>query len=263
MTQDQPPATKAHHELSRSERIFVRISVWQTVLSLVGLFVAVVALYAALNESEAVRRQTAAAVWPYLQLTVNDHVAAEDALFELSLTNAGVGPTHIRDMRVTLAGQHVATWEEMLDSIDARPESFSQNAANRRVIRPGESVVIFGTRDRRAVQALRAVVANPENAIEFCYCSIFDECWFADSRETDAMPRRIASCPGLRASELFKLTSRFSRSYARCAMACRRLCSGPRRVRDAVGRRSDTDGALCEAASPLGSGERIVRHRRS
>jgi hypothetical protein len=195
MTQEHSPGPDAIHDLSRSERIFVRISVWQTVLSLVGVFVAVVALYAALNESEAVRRQTAAAVWPYVQLTVHDHVSEEDALFELSLTNAGVGPTHIRDMRITLAGRHVATWEEMLDSIDVRPDSFSRNAANKRVIRPGESVVVFGTSDRRTVQALRAVVADPENAIEFCYCSIFDECWLADSREPDAMPGPIASCP--------------------------------------------------------------------
>ena len=193
MTHEHPPAPDTN--LSRSERIFVRISVWQTVLSLVGLFVAVVALYAALNESEAVRRQTAAAVWPYLQLTVNDHISAEDALFELSLTNAGVGPTHIRDMRITLDGRHVTTWDEMLSSVNVRADSFSQNAANKRVIRPGESVIVFGTRDPAAVRALRTVVANPENAIEFCYCSIFDECWLADSGEPDAMPTAVAQCP--------------------------------------------------------------------
>jgi len=68
-SEDPPPVV----ELSRSERLFLRLSLWQTVLSLVGVFVAFVALYAALTESEAVRRQTAAGVWPYVQLTINDY----------------------------------------------------------------------------------------------------------------------------------------------------------------------------------------------
>jgi len=181
--------------LTRSEQIFLRLSVWQTVLSLVGIFIAIVALYAALMESDAVRRQTAAAVWPYLQLTVSDHVASGDALFELSLTNAGVGPTRIDDMRVTVDGQHVTRWEDLIANVSGERSGFSQNAANRRVVRPGESVVIFSTRDAATVEALRTVVADPANAIEYCYCSIFDECWLADSREPDAMPARVARCP--------------------------------------------------------------------
>ncbi len=52
--------------LSRVERIFVRLTFWQTVLSVAGVFIAIVALYAALIESAAVRQQTAAAVWPFV-----------------------------------------------------------------------------------------------------------------------------------------------------------------------------------------------------
>ena len=46
--------------LSGAERTFVRMTRWQTILSVVGIFIAVVALYAALKESAAVRQQTAA-----------------------------------------------------------------------------------------------------------------------------------------------------------------------------------------------------------
>ena len=54
------------------ERSFLRLTFWQTLLSLAGVFTGAVALYAALNESQAVRQQTAATVWPYVQYTIND-----------------------------------------------------------------------------------------------------------------------------------------------------------------------------------------------
>ncbi|MFK8043272.1 hypothetical protein, partial [Congregibacter sp.] len=41
------------------ERAFLRLTFWQTLLSLAGVFTGGVALYAALSESEAVRQQTA------------------------------------------------------------------------------------------------------------------------------------------------------------------------------------------------------------
>lgn len=195
-TGSEGPAPKPLHELTLSERLFLRISIWQTVLSVVGVFIGVVALYAALSESDAVRRQTAAAVWPYMQLSVNDHLGEESALFELSLTNAGVGPADIRAMRVTFNGEHMTTWRDLVRSIsDGEPVGFAQNAANNRVIRPGEQVIILGTSERRLVESLRSAVAEPANAIEYCYCSIFDECWVADSRDLDARPTQIAQCP--------------------------------------------------------------------
>src|SRR5690554_2849469 len=78
--------------LSSTERAFVRLSLWQTVLSLVGVFIAVLALYAALTESEAVRQQTSAAVWPFVQVSIEDFDSGESAGFTLSFTNEGVGP---------------------------------------------------------------------------------------------------------------------------------------------------------------------------
>ncbi|MEZ5959070.1 MAG: hypothetical protein R3C30_01400 [Hyphomonadaceae bacterium] len=185
--------------LSRSEKIFIRISVWQTVLSVVGVFIAVVALYAALTESEAVRRQTAAAVWPYVQLAVSDYVGEDDAVFEFSFTNAGVGPAHVRAMRVTMAGEHMTTWADVVRTASGgREVEFSQTAANNRVLRAGERIVIFGTRDTSLVEALRLVASDPANAIEYCYCSIFDECWLANSRTPEALPTPVAHCPDYR-----------------------------------------------------------------
>ena len=45
----EPAEGRALPPMSSTERIFVRLSFWQTVLSVVGVFIAVVALYAALT----------------------------------------------------------------------------------------------------------------------------------------------------------------------------------------------------------------------
>ncbi|MEO1324887.1 MAG: hypothetical protein AAFV59_17995 [Pseudomonadota bacterium] len=58
--------------IAQIEQTFLRLTFWQTILSLAGVFTGAVALYAALNESRAVRDQTAASVWPYVQIMIYD-----------------------------------------------------------------------------------------------------------------------------------------------------------------------------------------------
>ncbi len=189
-----PP--EADKPLTRSERLFLRISIWQTVLSVAAVFTGAVALYAALTDSEAVRRQTAASVWPYVQLAVNDHASDEDAAFELFMSNTGVGPAQLRTMRVTIGGAPRTSWEEAIRAVnngEMRP--FAQDFITNRVISPGETVRVFSTQDPVVVRALQASVADPANAIEFCYCSIFDECWVADSRTPGASREPVRACP--------------------------------------------------------------------
>lgn len=72
-THDEPMQdANSESALAHTERLFLRLTFWQTLLSVLGVFIAVVALYAALSESAAVRQQTAAAVWPFVQLSIED-----------------------------------------------------------------------------------------------------------------------------------------------------------------------------------------------
>lgn len=189
------PGTSEERGLTRSERLFLRISIWQTVLSVAAVFTGVIALYAALTESEAVRRQTAASVWPYVQLAISDHVTTDRAGFDLSMTNAGVGPAHVRAMRVTIGGAPQRSWQEVVNAVSDDRSPFAQDFVVNRVISPGETVRVFSVESPEAVRALQAAVADPANAVEFCYCSIFDECWVADSRTPNASREPARSCP--------------------------------------------------------------------
>jgi hypothetical protein len=193
-TDESPEAAAAAP--SRTEKLFVRVSVWQTVLSVAGVFIGVVALYAALTESEAARKQTAATVWPYLQLEISDYANESAAGFSIAFSNVGVGPAKVRTMELRLAGKSVRDWESVVASLagEASPE-FGRNFIIGRVLTPGESVTLVQTHDRALVNAFRQAVSASETGLRVCYCSIFDDCWLRDSRDEAADPEPVESCP--------------------------------------------------------------------
>ena len=59
---------------------------------------------------------------------------------------------------------------------------------------PDENVDSFHTNDFELARDLQAAMNNPENHITFCYCSIFDECWVADSRRNLQEPEPVDVC---------------------------------------------------------------------
>ena len=160
------------------------------------VFIAIVALYAALSESEATRKQTAAAVWPFVQLTINDHLSENRAEFSISLTNAGVGPARMRSMRVLLMGKPLRDWHHAMELVgESGTHRLGQSYVSRRVLIPGETINMVSTSDRVLVEKFLGTMAQPDNSIIYCYCSIFDECWVVDSEKDLQTPDRVDECP--------------------------------------------------------------------
>ena len=195
-TGDDDTAPPSAADISATERAFVRLTFWQTVLSLVGVFIAVVALYAALAESDAARKQTAAAVWPFVQLTIHDHLSGGHAEFRISLTNAGVGPARMRSMRVLLTGEPLRDWHHAMQRLgEAGTHRLGQSFVSRRVLIPGETIDMVTTTDRVLVEKFLGALAQPGNSITYCYCSIFDACWVLDSEKDLQSPEPVEQCP--------------------------------------------------------------------
>ena len=124
------------HSLLRAEHHIIRLTFWQTILSVVGIVIAVLALYAALTESAAVRQQTAAAVWPFVQLMIEDYDTGDAAGFSFAFTNAGVGPARMQDVRVSVDGVVTRNWSELVASVDGDPgAAVNRNFISDRVLR--------------------------------------------------------------------------------------------------------------------------------
>jgi len=182
--------------LSRAENHIVRLTFWQTILSVVGILVALLALYAALNESAAVRQQTAAAVWPFVQLTINDFDTGEAAGFSMGFTNAGVGPARVGDVMVSIDGRPAPNWRAFVGLVDGDADAMVRRTfISDRVLRPDETVEMIATMDVPLARRLITAIREPGNYITFCYCSIFDDCWLADSRKDLQAPEPVEMCP--------------------------------------------------------------------
>ncbi len=199
MTDDTTAAdskSAVNTSLLRAEHHIIRLTFWQTILSVVGVVIAVLALYAALTESAAVRQQTAAAVWPFVQLIVENYDTGEEAGFSFAFTNAGVGPAKMQDLRVSVDGEVTRNWLELVQSVDGNTGApVNRNFISDRVLRPDETVVVFGTTDPDLARKMVAAISKPRSALIFCYCSIFDECWLADSRSDLQAPEQVEACP--------------------------------------------------------------------
>ena len=74
-------------------------------------------------------------------------------------------------------------------------EQVSRNFISGRVLSPDEKVEIIATSEANLARKLQAAIANPENFISFCYCSIFEQCWLADSRQDMQDPESVEECP--------------------------------------------------------------------
>jgi hypothetical protein len=160
------------------------------------------ALMATLRESEEVRRQTAAAVWPYLQMRVVDFDQGEQAALSVSFTNTGVGPAKVRALRLTLLGDAIRDWDQVVVKLGSPSDvPFARDFIVRRVLAPGESVTVFSTEWPQLVRAMKAAIASPDTNVVLCYCSIFDECWLADSGAPHADPSPIKDCPEFGAAQ--------------------------------------------------------------
>ena len=60
---------------------------------------------------------------------------------------------------------------------------------------PEETVVVFGTTDAQLARKLVGAIKKQRSVLTFCYCSIFDECWLADSRKDLQAPVLVEVCP--------------------------------------------------------------------
>ena len=189
------------HDLAAVERNVLRLTFWQTVLSLVGVFIGAVALYAALTESQAVRKQTSASVWPYVQLMIRDTDDGEDAWFEIALENKGVGPAKMRSVQFLLDDQALLNWSQVTETLFDQPVQvgvdYGRSSLAGRVIAPGESLIAFRTGNRDLVLKLQSEVYSGRTALNYCYCSIFDDCWLVKkwSDTPDTAPRSVEACP--------------------------------------------------------------------
>ncbi len=215
---EKPTSPKAagKPELSQSDRIALRMSAAQTVLAVVGFLVGLIALYAALNEADAVRKQQQASVWPHLDIAVSNNNIIDNEFTTIAVANKGIGPARIRSVEVRLDDAPVSSWWALLGAVgegDGDAILISNADISGKVLSAGDEVELMRLdkaaipvtggepRDYSEVLAgLRSAIAGGRVRMNICYCSVFDDCWVFDTKrygDTEAVDACAAQPEGV------------------------------------------------------------------
>jgi hypothetical protein len=125
---------------------------------------------------------------PYMQGGFSDVTPEGQQVLSLDLLNRGVGPAHERSLRVKVGNTYVRTVRELI-SVSLGPEQAAKsqdvlhimwNRLATRFIPGGQSQFVFRipkTADNAQYWDRLAKDASARWDIEYCYCSVFEQCW--------------------------------------------------------------------------------------
>jgi hypothetical protein len=169
--------------------------------TIIATLVGVSALFVSGYTAYVQRQQVRAAVWPILEYDTSN---APEIRF--TVDNKGVGPAIVRHVVVTVDGQPMREWRDVLQKI-LGPEhhNFSENNLSGHVLSAGESVTVFTPRDDEN-QPLTVERGGPlwtamnngrgGASVEICYCSTLGDCWILRSGPHSSSTTETGTCPG-------------------------------------------------------------------
>jgi hypothetical protein len=159
-------------------------------LSIAAGVAAVTAVAVALYQTALSREQQRASAWPYVT-QANSFVPG--APYRRLVSNEGVGPARIRQFQILVDGRAVASWEEAVRTLagESEPALVYSTFGRGSVVPAGaERTLVSVPAGPRAGAVWTAAQTRLMTIV--CYCSVYDECWRADSRTDE--PHRVEAC---------------------------------------------------------------------
>jgi hypothetical protein len=150
--------------------------------SVLALSVSFLALAIGAYQTRLMQNQARASVWPFLAIGYLYNDAGANAGFTWQIENNGVGPARIESVTVTLDGQPIRHWNEVLKKVLPPGEAFvSINGVNGNVLPPNTNreTTIEAIKITKPEQAKIFYEARDRLKMDICYCSVYDECWTA------------------------------------------------------------------------------------
>lgn len=184
--------------LERTEQIALRISLAQTILATIGFLIGVVALYAALNEADSVRKQQQASVWPHIRVRdMNIGVVGQER-FDVIVGNRGIGPAVVKYVSAVIDGEEKLSWNDIVKPLVGEQRfGMSTESVIGAVIAPNEDITIVSVEAQYSsaeiVKAFRDLVRSERANLIICYCSVFDDCRRVDAKVNETV--HVDACP--------------------------------------------------------------------
>ena len=189
------------------------------VLSSVAVVISLVSIFVAYHTSHSMERLVQANSWPFLQLghgnAFGDNAVigeASSAQIYFTVTNAGTGPAVIHSFEFRLDDRVFpadgGTIERFLEACCAETLAENVKIGNtastpiaQTVLAPGTDATVLRwpllPDNGKPWLALDRARQQNRIAMAACYCSVFDECWVADTHTFP--PRKVAACESVSA----------------------------------------------------------------
>lgn len=176
-------------------------------ISLIGTGISIMEAGILRDQQQLMTEEKAAAVWPFVatQTTISETELGLEVLF--TMTNKGVGPALINGLNFSV-GETNGSISDVIDAIQLKNNSMSiiptlSKPLNKTVIAAGEKVEVFKLRLLKKASELPDPIFKGEIALqlsqmedassiveqiveEYCYCSIYGDCWNSDNQALEA-----------------------------------------------------------------------------
>jgi hypothetical protein len=171
-----------------------RVDRWLSVAAAIG---AICAVAIAVYQAALAREQQRASAWPFLAQS-NSYLTGQP--YTRQIENQGVGPARVRSFRVLVDGKPARIWSDAVRALIGRPDSglIYSSFGRGSVVPAGATRVLLTLPSGNQARAFwQAAQTRLETIV--CYCSVYDECWLADTRAKE--PEPVRACAEAPASE--------------------------------------------------------------
>lgn len=172
-------------------------------IAITALTTSVSSIIIAIHHGQTMEKLVQANSLPYLQGGFSDVTSEGKEVLSLDLLNRGVGPAHEKSLRVKVDDKYVRSVDELIVA-SLTPEQAAQvqqarkdnilrinkNNVRHRFIPGGDLQMVFRSERTEENAQLWQLLedAQPKWSVSFCYCSVFNECWFVANKWAEPTP---------------------------------------------------------------------------
>jgi hypothetical protein len=188
-----PEVEQPHHHHTGRSWLDVVLGVSAVTISFISLFLAI-------HNGNAMERLVEANSWPSVQTTFSTLNQDSSPHIHLDIANKGVGPARIESLEVTYNDAPLsdgrAVLNAMLGRITTPPRPRVQTSTITHAVMAAKETITFvdfkpEEYSAEDYEAMRLGVRKLN--FRTCYCSVFDECWIADTAKP--RPTKVKECP--------------------------------------------------------------------
>lgn len=162
----------------KAKRKRFNVDVW----TLTAIIVSFCALAVSIYESVIMSNQQYAAVWPYLEPSVE----YDNKGFKFKIKNKGTGPAIIKDIELVLDGNELSPSVEFIEKLldEKRFHSLSISSVRNSVLAIGEEITVMSAILPDSLQ-IKSIDFSQRASVSMCFCSIFKDCWLYTDGEVE------------------------------------------------------------------------------